>query len=199
MHHTDLPKWVASDAVALFAKEMRISPSELDRAEWTETDDYIAPDDKSADWEKITREIYWVTFDLKAYLFWVAISPDQRDMYYWEQICQGCGSYRDLFSEMEVETDDGRTVQLALCQKICAPDFWDDTAPGEYTVLQNVYPDDKTVEVRLKYWKCEHCDSVYEHGAMHLMLDTEYDPPSKSLVCSSCIRKEPDRWIEKNG
>lgn len=195
MHHTLLPKWVGRDAITLFAQEMGMVQDELDRSEWTETDEYIEPASKWV-WADRTKEVYWVTIDLKAYLFWIALLPDERDAYCWEQICQGCGNHRDRFGTMKVEIDDGRTMELALCDKICAPDFWDDTAPGEYTVMQHVYPNNKTIEVRLKNWRCENCESVCEHGLMKLVSDTDDNPPSHTIICSFCRAKEPTRWIE---
>lgn len=116
-----------------------------------------------------------------------------------EIICEGCGyTYPESeFSTVMVELRDGSTIELPLCNKICYPDFWDDTEPGEWVEVRNAFTDGYGREVRCKYWRCENCDGVYEHDFVKLVLDTDYDQPSEAIICLFCHRKEQGRYLEK--
>ena len=87
MHWTNLPKVVAVDAIESFCKDFHIRPGQLDEAEW-EADDYIEPDcepDPEINWEEMTYEVYKVTVGSRVFHFWVAITSDSRDAYYWRE------------------------------------------------------------------------------------------------------------------
>lgn len=117
-----------------------------------------------------------------------------------KQTCEGCGYDYDpsQFSTVEVELHDGTTRELPLCDKICSPDFWDETEPGEWVELRNAFTptEQECQEVRKRYWYCGHCASVYKHDLVKIMLDTEYDPPSETIVCAFCQKKEKGRFQE---
>lgn len=87
MHWTELPKCIATDALADFRKDFNISEADFDGSEWEETD-YLEPDcepDPEVNWEEMTYEVYRVTVGPRAFLFWVAFrnTSSDSDVYYW--------------------------------------------------------------------------------------------------------------------
>lgn len=108
-------------------------------------------------------------------------------------LCPGCGGEfskddpRRVGVDTEVNCRDGKKRRLLFCDRTC-PEFWDDTAPGEWVSL------DCSEEVQLVYWRCHECDGVYECDSVKLALDTDYEPPEETIVCVMCLRKHADRY-----
>ncbi len=110
-----------------------------------------------------------------------------------QEVCANCGESLDKrnTNPMEVEYRDGRRAFVLMCD-LCYPDFWDDCAPGVFTWLE--YRD---VEVCQPHWRCESCDSVYDHALMHVVIDTDYDPEREAVICGFCLKKYKEQYRPK--
>lgn len=112
-----------------------------------------------------------------------------------ERVCPGCGTEwpegKFQSHETRVNLKDGSQRNIRFCDPVCC-EFWDDSQPGDWLTLA-----DGETEVQKDLWHCEECDSVCEFDAFKVLLDMDYEPARPSIICSSCARKEPDRFIEQ--
>lgn len=108
--------------------------------------------------------------------------------------CEGCGqdyNPEDMqYNTTEVNMRDGTKRHILFCETTCC-DLWDDAKPGSWEPLAS------GEEVQLAHWRCNMCDGVYDYNVMYEVIDTDYADATMAIVCSSCLKKNKERFKQK--